>query len=97
VYNVAYILVITVKSIHVLSLSRPDAAPFQNPQGEEPNGDLPDEISRRNVISNLAKHVLFSKEPSQTLIHSALLLVLGIHGAGLVCICVTGKDVILLD
>ncbi|XP_059892227.1 LOW QUALITY PROTEIN: glycerol-3-phosphate acyltransferase 1, mitochondrial [Gadus macrocephalus] len=69
--------------VPIIISAQPDAAPFQNPQGEEPNGDLPDEISRRNVISNLAKHVLFSKESSQTLIHSALLLLLGIHGAGL--------------
>lgn len=42
------------------SYSRPDAQPFEG-QEEELNRELPDEILRRQLINNLAKHVLFSK------------------------------------
>ncbi|KAG7267874.1 hypothetical protein CRUP_003454, partial [Coryphaenoides rupestris] len=48
--------------VPIIISAQPDGAPFQNPQGEEPNGDLPDELCRRHVISNLAKHgVVLSK------------------------------------
>lgn len=51
--------------------SRPDAQLFEGQQQQEEeqqlNRELPDDILRRQLINNLAKHVLFSKKitPSQ--------------------------------
>lgn len=43
---------------------RPDAQLFERQQEEEQqlNRELPDDILRRQLINNLAKHVLFSKK-----------------------------------
>lgn len=45
--------------------SRPDAQLFEQQQEEEEqqvNRELPDDLVRRQLINNLAKHVLFSKK-----------------------------------
>lgn len=46
--------------------SRPDAQLFEGQQQQEEeqqlNRELPDDILRRQLINNLAKHVLFSKK-----------------------------------
>lgn len=51
---------------HMLAcyLSRPDAQLFDGQEEEEQqvNRELPDDIFRRQLINNLAKHVLFSKK-----------------------------------
>lgn len=41
---------------------RPDAQLFGGQEEEQLNRELPDDILRRQVINNLAKHVLFSKK-----------------------------------
>lgn len=42
--------------------SRPDAQLFDGQEEEQVNRELPEDISRRQLINNLAKHVLFSKK-----------------------------------
>lgn len=44
--------------------SRPDAQLFEGQEEEQLNRELPDDILRRQLINNLAKHVLFSKNLS---------------------------------
>lgn len=46
--------------------SRPDAQLFEGQEEEQVDRELPDDIMRRQVINNLAKHVLFSKTLTTT-------------------------------
>lgn len=50
--------------LHGINVSRPDAQLFEGQQQEEQqlNGELPDDILRRQIINSLAKHVIFSKK-----------------------------------
>lgn len=49
--------------LRVVTVSRPDAQLFEGRQEEQQlNGELPDDILRRQIINSLAKHVIFSKE-----------------------------------
>ena len=41
---------------------RPDAQLFEGQEEQPINRELPDDIFRRQLINNLAKHVLFSKK-----------------------------------
>lgn len=45
---------------------RPDAQLFEGQEEEQINRELPDDIFRRQLINNLAKHVLFSKKSAIT-------------------------------
>lgn len=42
--------------------SRPDAQLLEEQEEEQMNRELPDDLFRRQLINNLAKHVLFSKK-----------------------------------
>lgn len=46
--------------------SRPDAQLFNGQEEEQLNRELHDDIYRRQLINNLAKHVLFSKKFTTT-------------------------------
>lgn len=46
--------------LYIINVSRPDAQLFEGQQ-EQLNGELPDDILRRQIINSLAKHVIFSK------------------------------------
>jgi len=46
--------------------SRPDAQLFEGQEEEQLNRELPNDILRRHLINNLAKHVLFSKKLTTT-------------------------------
>ncbi|KAJ3608064.1 hypothetical protein NHX12_025114 [Muraenolepis orangiensis] len=72
--------------VPIIISAQPDAGPFENPQGEEPNGDLPEETCRRHVISNLAKHVLFTANKSSAVMstHIVACLLLYRHRQGVV-------------
>lgn len=49
--------------LHGINVSRPDAQLFEGQQEEQQlNGELPDDILRRQIINSLAKHVIFSKK-----------------------------------
>jgi len=51
-------------------LSRPDQAVFNGEDEDHLNSrDMSDEPWRRQVINNLAKHVLFSKGNLKTMMH----------------------------
>lgn len=47
----------------IINISRPDAQLFegQQEQQQQLNGELPDDVLRRQIINSLAKHVIFSK------------------------------------
>lgn len=48
--------------LHIIIVSRPDAQLFEGQQEQQQlNGELPDDILRRQIINSLAKHVIFSK------------------------------------
>lgn len=50
--------------LHGINVSRPGDQLFEGQQQEEQqlNGELPDDILRRQIINSLAKHVIFSKK-----------------------------------
>lgn len=51
--------------LHGVHVSRPDAQLFEGQQEEQQlNGELPDDILKRQIINSLAKHVIFSKKPA---------------------------------
>lgn len=54
---------------HILTCysSRPDAQLFNGQEEEQLNRELHDDMYRRQLINNLAKHVLFSKKKLQPL------------------------------
>lgn len=65
--------------LYTINVSRPDAQLFEEQQEQEQeqlNGELPDDILRRQIINSLAKHVIFSK----TLLTLQLVDVLPVFG-----------------
>ncbi|KAM4623473.1 glycerol-3-phosphate acyltransferase 1, mitochondrial isoform 1-T2 [Polymixia lowei] len=66
--------------------AQPDAVLFENQEEEQLNGELPDELSRRQVIANLAKHVLFTANKSSAVMstHIVACLLLYRHRQGVV-------------
>uniref|UniRef100_A0A671Y795 Glycerol-3-phosphate acyltransferase 1, mitochondrial n=1 Tax=Sparus aurata TaxID=8175 RepID=A0A671Y795_SPAAU len=66
--------------------SRPDAQLFEGQEEEQLNRELPDDILRRQLINNLAKHVLFTANKSSAIMstHIIACLLLYRHRQGVV-------------
>uniref|UniRef100_A0A3P8P498 Glycerol-3-phosphate acyltransferase 1, mitochondrial n=1 Tax=Astatotilapia calliptera TaxID=8154 RepID=A0A3P8P498_ASTCA len=66
--------------------SRPDAQLFDGQEEEQVNRELPEDISRRQLINNLAKHVLFTANKSSAIMstHIVACLLLYRHRQGVV-------------
>uniref|UniRef100_A0A7N5ZR17 Glycerol-3-phosphate acyltransferase 1, mitochondrial n=1 Tax=Anabas testudineus TaxID=64144 RepID=A0A7N5ZR17_ANATE len=66
--------------------AQPDAQLFEEPEEEQMNRELPDDISRRQLINNLAKHVLFTANKSSAIMstHIVACLLLYRHRQGVV-------------
>ncbi|XP_056153449.1 glycerol-3-phosphate acyltransferase 1, mitochondrial [Lampris incognitus] len=66
--------------------AQPDAVLFEGQEEEELNRELPDDLCRRQVIANLAKHVLFTANKSSAVMstHIVACLLLYRHRQGVV-------------
>ncbi|KAJ0016053.1 hypothetical protein NQD34_014343 [Periophthalmus magnuspinnatus] len=66
--------------------AQPDAVPFDGEGDEQDNRELPDEIFRRHLITNLAKHVLYTANKSSAIMstHIVACLLLYRHRQGVV-------------
>uniref|UniRef100_A0A3Q1BT12 Glycerol-3-phosphate acyltransferase 1, mitochondrial n=1 Tax=Amphiprion ocellaris TaxID=80972 RepID=A0A3Q1BT12_AMPOC len=66
--------------------SRPDAQLFEGQEEEQMNRELPDDMFRRQLINNLAKHVLFTANKSSAIMstHIVACLLLYRHRQGVV-------------
>ncbi|CAL1600170.1 unnamed protein product [Knipowitschia caucasica] len=66
--------------------AQPDAVPFDGQGDGQDNRELPDEICRRHLIANLAKHVLYTANKSSAIMstHIVACLLLYRHRQGVV-------------
>lgn len=83
-------MAVTRNRMSCLSPCRPDAQLIEGGQRQQEeqqlNRELPDDIVRRQLIHNLAKHVIFSKDTSDT----AAACGVAVTGLGYYCVTSTG-------